>query len=167
MSNKEKMTTLKQLFIHELQDMYDAEQRLVEALPTMQKKASNSELKTAFSDHLKQTKDQVKRLEKVFEQMGEKPKRETCKAMQGLIKEAESMLEENMSTDVRDAALITMAQKVEHYEIASYGTLATFAESVADAVTLDLLRENLSEENRADELLSSIARNVNQEAVGA
>jgi ferritin-like metal-binding protein YciE len=151
------MDTLQELYLEQLQDMYDAEKQLVKALPKMGKTATNEELKAAFEQHLEQTEEQVSRLERVFEELGEKPKGKKCRAMQGLIEEAKEMMEEDATDDVRDAALICAAQKVEHYEIATYGCLRTYAEMLGFDDQADLLQESLDEEKDTDENLTELA----------
>ena len=162
-----KMETLQELYVEELQDVYDAEKQLVKALPKMAKNANNEELKAAFEQHLEQTEEHVSRLERVFEELGEKPKGKKCKAMQGLLEEGKEMMEEDASEEVRDAAMIAAAQKVEHYEIATYGTLRTYAEMLGFDDQADLLQETLDEEKDTDENLTELAVScVNLEAEG-
>ena len=152
-----KMQTLKDLYIDELKDTYDAEQQLLKALPKMAKEASNEELRAAFEQHLDQTHTQVERLEQIFEELGEKPKGKKCEAMKGLLEEAKSMMEEAEDEDVADAAMIGSAQKVEHYEIAAYGTLRTYAELLGFDEQAELLQETLDEEKETDENLTELA----------
>jgi ferritin-like metal-binding protein YciE len=160
-----KMQTLKDLYLDELKDTYDAEQQLLKALPKMAKEASNEELRAAFEQHLDQTQTQVERLEQVFEELGEKPKGKKCEAMKGLLEEAKSMMEEAEDEDVRDAAMIGSAQKVEHYEIAAYGTLRTYAELLGYDEQAELLQETLDEEKETDENLTELAVTcINMEA---
>jgi len=162
-----KMETLQELYVEELQDVYDAEKQLVKALPKMAKNANNEELKAALEQHLEQTEEHVSRLERVFEELGEKPKGKKCKAMQGLLEEGKEMMEEDASEEVRDAAMIAAAQKVEHYEIATYGTLRTYAEMLGFDDQADLLQETLDEEKDTDENLTELAVScVNLEAEG-
>ena len=159
------METLQELYLAELQDVYDAEKQLVKALPKMAKTATNDELKAAFEQHLEQTEEHVSRLERVFEDLGEKPKGKKCKAMQGLIEEGKEMMAEDATEEVMDAALIAAAQKVEHYEIATYGTLRTYAEMLGFDDQADLLQETLDEEKDTDENLTELAVScVNLEA---
>ena len=160
-----KMETLEDLFMHELKDVYDAEHQLIEALPKMKAKATDSKLQEAFDKHLGETKNHVKRLEQVFQSMGKSAERKSCQAMKGIIKEAEDMMKEDMSRDVMNAALISLAQKAEHYEITSYGCLATYAELMKQNDVTQLLRENLSEEERADAKLTECAMTVNEAAM--
>src|SRR5690348_2289492 len=138
--------TFDTLFQHELEDLYDAEKQILAALPKMAEAASSEELSTAFNEHLEQTKEQVKRLEKVFKTVGVKPGGKTCEGMQGLIKEGEKMISEMPKSSVLDAGLIAAAQKVEHYEISGYGTARTMAEMLGQQDAADLLEETLEEE---------------------
>lgn len=164
-SNSETIETLSELLVDELKDLYSAEQQLTKALPRMAKKAKHPELKQAIQDHLGQTEGHVKRLEQVFKLLGEKPKAKTCKAMQGLLAEGKELMGEDMDDDSMDAAIIAAAQKVEHYEIASYGTVRTWARRVGHDDAADLLQETLDEEGEADKLLTQIAEDqVNADA---
>lgn len=160
-----KFESLHDLFVHELEDLYDAEQQITEALPKMQKAASSAELKAAFGEHLDQTKNQIKRLEQVFQAIGEKPSSHTCKAMKGIIKEGEEMLEADAEKHVKDAGLIASAQRVEHYEIAGYGTARTYAYLLGQEEAARLLQETLDEEELTDKKLTKIATSINVEAV--
>lgn len=160
-----KLESLNDLFIHQIKDLYNAEQQLTKALPKMAEKATNSKLKTAFTDHLKETEVQIQRLEQVFEALGEKVKGEKCKAMEGLLKEGEDFMSQDASNEVMDAGLIASAQRVEHYEIAGYGTACTYAKSLGHNEALNLLQENLSEEKKTDEKLTFLAESaVNKKA---
>jgi ferritin-like metal-binding protein YciE len=164
---KEK-NALKELFIDELKDIYWAEQHLVKALPKMAKGATSDELKQAINDHLEQTKNHVSRLESAFESISEKAKAVKCEAMSGLLKEAEELLEEtDKGTEVRDVAIISASQKVEHYEIASYGTLKTLAGVLGFTEAQKLLDDTLQEEKAADSLLTQVAENYVNEAAAA
>jgi ferritin-like metal-binding protein YciE len=145
------------LFLDQLQDLYDAEERLVKALPKMADAAHNRELKTAFRDHLSETKNQVRRLEKVFKMLGESTKGKTCAAMKGLIQEGEEMIDAKGDPNIRDAALIAAANRVEHYEIAAYGTARTFAQYLGRQDAADLFQESLDEERAADKKLTELA----------
>jgi ferritin-like metal-binding protein YciE len=147
------MSGLRETFVEELKDLYDAEKQLLKALPKMAKAAENEELKAAFEQHEEETQTHVERLERVFEAFGETAKGKKCKAMQGLIEEAQDLIKE----DEGDAALICAAQKVEHYEIASYGSLRAWAELLEENDALDLLEETLEEEKATDEKLTEIA----------
>jgi ferritin-like metal-binding protein YciE len=152
-----KFNNLQDLFMEQLRDMYDAEQRLVKALPKMAKAAACDQLRSGFEQHLEQTKNHVTRLEQVFEQMGEKAKTETCPAMKGLIEEGDEIMSAGGDDETRDAGLIAAAQKVEHYEIASYGTLCTWAQQLGKHSAFDLLHQTLEEEKATDEKLTQIA----------
>jgi ferritin-like metal-binding protein YciE len=161
-----KLDTLKTLYIDELRDIYNAENQLIKALPKMAKSASSEELQEAFEKHLEQTKTHVERLEEVFEEIGEKPKGKTCKAMKGLIEEGSEILHEDGEESVIDAGIIVAAQKVEHYEIASYGSVRTFAQLLGKDRSADLLQTTLEEESEANELLNKLAEDiVNPEAL--
>ena len=160
------LETLKELYVNELRDLYNAENQLLKALPKMAKGASSEELKDAFEKHLEQTKSHVERLEEVFEDIGEKPKGKTCRAMKGLIEEGSEILEEDGEESVIDAGIIVAAQKVEHYEIASYGSVRTFAQLLGKDRSADLLQTTLDEESEANELLTKLAEDiVNPEAL--
>jgi ferritin-like metal-binding protein YciE len=165
-TNGMKLDTLKTLYINELRDLYNAEQQLVKALPKMAKGASSEELQDAFEKHLEQTKTHVERLEEVFEEIGERPKGKTCKAMKGLIEEGSEILDEDGEESVLDAGIIVAAQKVEHYEIAGYGSVRTFAQLLGKDRSADLLQTTLDEESEANELLNKLAEDiVNPEAL--
>lgn len=161
-----KLNNLNDLFLHELKDLYNAEQQITKALPKMIEKTSSDKLRMAFEAHLEETRSQIERLEKVFDLLGEKPKGEKCKAMEGIIKEAEDMLSEDADSAVMDAALIASAQRVEHYEIAGYGTLCTFAKQLGlDSEAIGLLESILGEEKDTDLKLTQIAEaSVNSKA---
>ena len=161
-----KLNTLQKLYTDELRDLYNAENQLLKALPKMAKAASSEELKEAFEQHLEQTKGHVKRLEQVFEGLDEKPKGKTCRAMKGLIQEGSEILEEDGETSVRDAGIIVAAQKVEHYEIAGYGSVRTFAHLLGQNKAAELLQATLDEESETNEVLNRLAESViNPEAV--
>lgn len=151
------MKNLKDLFEHQLKDLYSAENQLVDALPKMQKNANDDKLKKAFENHLKETEGHVKRLEEICETLGIKPTGETCKAMEGLVKEAESFLKEDTEKDVRDAGLIAEAQRVEHYEISGYGTAVRYAKELGHDDIAAKLQKTLDEEYKADDLLTDMA----------
>lgn len=155
---------LADLFHDELRDILSAERQLIEALPKMVQKASSDELRQAFEKHLEQTRVQETRVKKAFVDTGKAVRAKTCEAMKGLIKEASSMMEEKAAVEVMDAALIACAQKVEHYEIATYGTLCTWARLLGYNEALELLKQNLNEEEETDEALSVLAETVNSEA---
>jgi len=161
-----KLDSLKKLYLEELRDLYSAETQLVKALPKMVKGASSAELKQAFGNHLEQTKEHVERLNEIFDRLDEKPTGKTCQAMKGLIEEGSEMLEEEGEKSVIDAGLIGAAQRVEHYEIASYGTVRTFANLLGEEEAADLLQETLDEEGETDKELSALAEGiVNEEAL--
>jgi ferritin-like metal-binding protein YciE len=156
------------LLIDELQDIYHAEKQLVKALPKMAKKAKSDQLRQAVEHHLEETKGHVQRLEQVFEKLDAKPRAKKCEAMEGLIEEAEELMGEIATPEVLDAAMIAAAQKVEHYEIASYGTLSTLAEELGHTEAARLLDQTLSEEKAADQKLNQIALSgVNKSALQA
>jgi ferritin-like metal-binding protein YciE len=159
------ITGLRSLFAAELKDVYGAEKALEAALPTMMEKATSEELVTAIDEHLVETKNQITRIEEVFALIGEKPEAKSCKAMDGLIAEATEMMNKIEAGVVRDAAIIASAQKVEHYEIATYGTLITFAETLKQNKAAGILQETLEEEKETDVILTQIAKSfVNAEA---
>jgi len=166
--SKETQSSLLEEFFHdELKDIYWAEKHLLKALPKMEKAATTEELKQSFADHLEKTKGHVTRLEKAFEILGKKAQAKKCEAMDGLTKESESIIEDTeQGTLTRDVGLIMAAQKVEHYEIATYGSLAQLAKTLGKNDLADLMTQTLNEEKEADELLTSIAENnINVEAV--
>lgn len=157
---------LNDLFIHHLKDLYDAEQRLTDALPLMAEAAHNPELKQAFNTHLQETRRHVQRLEDVFCAIDCDPERETCVAMKGLVSEGSDAVKASGDPDTIDAALIAAAQKVEHYEIASYGTVRTFAERLGLHSVAQALNETLQEEGETDKRLTAIAEgSVNRQAM--
>jgi ferritin-like metal-binding protein YciE len=151
------LETLNDLFIDELRDVYSAEKQLVKALPKMAKGATSKRLKAGFEKHLKQTKVHVERVEQVFELIDETARAKTCEAMKGLVEEGSELLEEEAEPDVKDAALIAAAQKVEHYEIATYGTLITWAEQLGHSKAAKLLEKTLEEEKDTDRTLTELA----------
>ena len=157
---------LKELYIDELKDLYSAENQLVKALPKMAKAASSDELRQGFEKHLEQTRGHVQRLEKIFQALGESPKGKTCKGMQGLIEEGSEATEEDYEDSVMDAALIGAAQRVEHYEIAGYGTVRSMAETLGEDNHVSLLEETLEEEKETDEKLTELAEQINNQANG-
>jgi len=161
------MQSLDDLFLHELKDVYDAEHQVVKALPKMAKAATSSDLQKGFEEHLEQSKGHIERLKQAFDLLGRKPARETCAGMKGIIEEGQKVLEEEMSDDVRDAALIAAAQRVEHYEMAGYGTLRTYAHLLGHSDIAQLLQETLDEEEITDKKLSQIANEANQAALSS
>jgi ferritin-like metal-binding protein YciE len=161
-----KLDTLQKLYTDELRDLYNAENQLLKALPKMAKAASSDDLKDAFEKHLEQTKGHVERLEQVFEALGEKPKGKTCRAMKGLIEEGSEILKEDGEESVIDAGIIVAAQKVEHYEIAGYGSVRTFAHLLGQNKAAELLQATLDEESETNEVLNRLAESiVNPEAM--
>ena len=156
---------LHELFLDELADLLSAEQQLTKALPKMIKAAHSEDLKAAIEAHLKETEGQIDRLEQVFQSLNEKPKKKTCAAMKGLIEEASELLQEQKGKSSLDAAIIAAAQKVEHYEIASYGTVRAWAEHMGHEEAVTLISETLDEEKSADEKLTELAESsLNEEA---
>ncbi|MFL5241789.1 MAG: ferritin-like domain-containing protein [Gemmataceae bacterium] len=155
-----KMTSLQDLFIDSLRDLYNAENQIIKALPKMAKAADSEELQNAFQEHLEQTKEHVERLEKVFEIMGTKARGKTCQAMEGLIEEGKELMKEDAEPEVLDAGLIAAAQKVEHYEMASYGTVRTWAQQLGQDAAAELLQQTLDEEMDTDRKLSNIAESM-------
>jgi len=156
------------LFTDQLQDLYDAEQRLTKALPKMAAAAHNANLKSAFEQHLRETQNQVSRLERAFQMMSQTPKTKTCEAMKGLIAEGDEMVNAKGNPDVKDAALIAAAQRVEHYEISGYGTARTFAERLGRHDVAQLLQQTLQEEEATDKKLTALAeQQVNPQAAHA
>jgi ferritin-like metal-binding protein YciE len=153
----ETFNSLEDLFNHELKDLYDAEIRITEALPKMADKAKSPRLKQAFKSHLQQTEKHVERLKSIFEHRGCEAEREKCDAMVGLIKEGSNVLSAEGDADVLDAALIAAAQRVEHYEIAGYGTARSFAQQLGDNYSAELLEQTLDEEKQTDVQLTQIA----------
>jgi ferritin-like metal-binding protein YciE len=152
--------TLHDLFLNELKDIYNAEKQLTRALPKMARAATNPELKQGIEHHLEQTKGQVERLDSVFESLDASSRGQTCEAMEGLLAEAQELMELGLEPDALDAALIAAAQKVEHYEIATYGTVCTWAKAMKHEKALDLLLETLAEEKETDEILTKLAKSA-------
>ena len=161
------LNDLQELFVNELKDLYDAEKRISKALPKMAKAADSEELSTAFEEHLGQTEQHITRLEQIFDSLGEKPGDEKCEGMEGLLKEGKEMIEEKGEPAVKDAGLIAAAQKVEHYEMAGYGTVRTWAQVLGNEEAADLLQQTREEEEAADKKLTEIAESLNLEAGGA
>jgi ferritin-like metal-binding protein YciE len=161
-----KLDTLQKLYTNELRDLYNAETQLLKALPKMEKAASSGELKNAFEKHLEQTKSHVERLEQVFEELDEKPKGKTCHGMKGLIEEGSEILRQDGEDSVLDAGIVVAAQKVEHYEIAGYGSVRTFAHLLGQNRAAELLQATLDEESETNEILNKLAESVvNPEAL--
>ncbi len=155
-----KLNSLNDLFVHELQDIYDAEHQIVKALPQMARAASNAQLQQAFELHLRQTEGQIQRLDQVFQLLGVPAKGRKCEGMAGLIAEGQRTISEKPAPEVLDAALIAAAQKVEHYEIAGYGCLATYAEMLGQGQAHDLLGQTLAEEEQTDQKLTALAERI-------
>jgi ferritin-like metal-binding protein YciE len=161
-----KLDTLEKLYVDELRDIYNAENQLLKALPKMAKGASSPDLKNAFETHLKQTESHVERLEQIFGELDESPKGKTCRAMKGLIEEGSEILKEEGEESVLDAGIIVAAQKVEHYEMAAYGSARTFARLLGQEKAAELLQTTLDEESETNESLNQLAENmVNPEAL--
>jgi ferritin-like metal-binding protein YciE len=158
---------LKQLYIDELKDLYDAENRLIKALPKLAKAASSDKLRAGFEEHLEQTRGHVDRLEEIFEALGEKASGKKCVGMTGLVKEGEEIMDEDFSAEVMDAALISAAQRVEHYEIAAYGCVGTWAELLGESDAAALLEKTLEEEKETDQKLTELSEEINVEAKGS
>lgn len=159
------MESLQELYVEELRDLYSAENQILKALPRMIRAASDRKLKQAFTKHEKQTRGQVKRLERIFRELGEKPTGKKCKGMEGLLAEGKELIQEKPDAEVLDAGLIAAAQRVEHYEIAGYGTVRTYAQHLGYAGQAELLQRTLDEEGETDKLLTSLAENgINVEA---
>jgi ferritin-like metal-binding protein YciE len=160
--------TLHDAFIDELRDTYDAERQIVKALPKMMKACTSEELRSAFESHLEETRGQVERLEQIFEMLDEKVRGKHCEGMAGIIEEGKGMMEEEFDDTTMDAVLIASAQRVEHYEMAAYGTLAAWAKEMGHNDAAELLAQTLEEEKAADEKLNTIAEGgINQEAASA
>ena len=158
------MNRLKHLYVEELKDLYNAENQLVKALPKIAKAATAEGLRAGFEEHLEQTKGHVDRLEKIFKALGESPKGKKCKGMEGLIKEGAEMIEEDPASEELDAGLISAAQRVEHYEIAAYGCVATYANLLGEGEAESLLRQTLDEEKETDKKLTQLAEHINLQA---
>jgi ferritin-like metal-binding protein YciE len=156
--------TINELLLDELKDLYSAEKQITKALPKMAKAASSQDLKSAFESHLEETQGHVERLDKIFENLGKSPRGKTCHGMQGLLEEGSEMISESEKGPVRDAGLISAAQRVEHYEMAGYGSVREFASILGQNEIASLLEETLGEEKAADEKLTGIAKKVNPQA---
>jgi ferritin-like metal-binding protein YciE len=156
--------SLRQLYVEELRDLYNAETQLTKALPKMAKASSNDELRQGFEEHLRQTSEHVSRLEQIFEMLGEKPSGKKCLGMEGLVKEGAETMKEDYEGALMDAAIIGAAQRVEHYEIAAYGTVREFAELLGEDEHVSLLEETLEEEKQTDEKLTQLAEEINPQA---
>ncbi|MCL4401320.1 MAG: ferritin-like domain-containing protein [Acidobacteria bacterium] len=157
---------MEDLFVTQIKDLYDAEKQLIKALPKMAKASSSERLREAFQEHLEQTRGHVERLERIFAQLGQRPSGETCEAMEGLVEEGEEIVDEIDQSPLRDAGLIAAGNRVEHYEMAGYGSARTFAEMLGHSQAATLLEQTLQEERRADEKLTKIGEEmVNREAL--
>jgi ferritin-like metal-binding protein YciE len=159
-----KVNSLQELYVDELKDLYDAENQIIKALPKMIDAASSEELQNALTEHLEVTREQAKRIEQIFQNMGEKLKAEKCKGMEGVIREGAEILSEDMDENVKDAAIISAAQRVEHYEMAGYGTVRTWANLLGESEAEELLQQTLDEEKEADEKLNELAEQINVQA---
>ena len=159
--------TMEELFVDELKDLYSAEKQITKALPKIAKGVTSEELKQALLDHLEETNGQVARLEQVFGILGKRPAGKTCIGMKGVLEEGSEMLEDTEKGEVRDAGVISAAQRVEHYEMAGYGSARAFAKLLGQSEIADLLEQTLEEEKAADKKLTSISKQVNSGAMGA
>jgi len=159
--------SLRELYVDELRDLYNAETQLVKALPKMAKASANDQLRRAFEEHLRQTSEHVSRLEQIFEQLDEKTSGRKCLGMEGLVKEGAEVMKEDYVDEVKDAAIIGAAQRVEHYEMAGYGTVRTFAELLGENEHVALLEQTLEEEKQADRKLTELAEGINRQAAQA
>lgn len=159
-----KLNSLQELYTEQLRDLYDAENQIIKALPEMIDAATSPDLKEALNEHLEITKTQATRLEQIFEGLGEKAKGETCKGMKGVIQEGSDLVDKIENDDTRDAGIITAAQRVEHYEMAGYGTARTFANLFGEDKAAQLLQQTLDEEKEADQKLTSLAEEINTSA---
>src|SRR5260221_6003682 len=155
-----KINSLRDVFVHELKDLYSAEKQLIKALPKMAKAAANEDLSAGFEEHLQQTEEHVNRLEKILKDLGETTRAEKCKAMEGLIEEGEKVIDEDGVPEVIDALLISSAQRVQHYQIAGYGSARTFAELLGENDAAELLQQTLDEEAETDEKLTRLAESA-------
>jgi ferritin-like metal-binding protein YciE len=155
---------LKELYLDELKDLYNAENQLVKALPELARAAASEELRAGFEEHLEQTRGHVSRLEQIFKSLGENPKGKKCKGMEGLVEEGSEIIEGDFEDSVKDAGLIGAAQRVEHYEIAAYGTVKTFADTLGHSEHVSLLEETLEEEKETDAKLTDLAKKINVQA---
>lgn len=157
--------SLEELFIDELRDLYSAEEQITRALPKLAKKASSPQLQAAFEEHLEQTREHISRLEQIFKDLGESPEGKTCRGMAGLLKEGDEMMSEEYEPETMDAALISAAQRVEHYEMAGYGTVRTWAKLLDNSSAAKLLQKTLDEEGDTDKKLTKLAESkINKQA---
>ena len=162
-----KVNRLRHLYVEELKDLYSAESQLVKALPKMAKASTSEALRAGFEGHLEQTKEHIARLEKIFEALGESPNGKKCKGMEGLIKEGGELIAEDPAPEELDAGLISAAQRVEHYEIAGYGCVSTYAKILGEDQAVSLLRQTLEEEKETDKKLTQLAAQINIEAANS
>ena len=156
--------TLRQRYVQELRNIYDAEKQLIKALPKMAEAATSEELRSGFEEHLERTKGHAERLEQIFNELGEKPTGKKCKGMQGLVSEASELIDEDFEGEVKDAGLISAAQRVEHYEIAAYGTVRAYATLFEEQNAVSLLEKTLTEEKQTDQKLTNLAEGINAQA---
>ena len=156
--------SLRQLYVDELKDLFSAEKQLTKALPKMAKAASSEELRQGFEEHLEQTKGHVQRLEEIFSQLNAKAGGKKCMGMEGLVKEGAEIMGEDFADEVMDAALISAAQRVEHYEIAAYGTVVAYANLLGETEQAELLQETLQEEKETDQKLTQLSEQINVQA---
>jgi ferritin-like metal-binding protein YciE len=162
------MNSLRDLYVDELRDLLHAENQIIKALPKMAKAANSPDLQQAFTEHLEESRGHIERLNRIFEQMGEKPRTKKCKGMEGIIEEGKEMMESMDGDSVMDAGLIAAAQRVEHYEMAAYGTVRTYAQILGDKKAADLLQQTLDEEGETDKKLTALAQHgINAEAADA
>lgn len=160
-----KENSLRELYVEELKDLYSAETQMIKALPKMAKAATSPDLKAGFEEHLQQTREHVTRLQTILEALDENPKGKTCKGMEGLVKEGAELIEEDPGPEELDAGLISAAQRVEHYEIAGYGCVATYAKLLGEEQAEKLLRQTLDEEKETDRKLTELSEDINVEAI--
>jgi ferritin-like metal-binding protein YciE len=161
------VSNLKTLYVNELKDLLDAEKQLVKALPKMAKATTSSELRSGIEHHLEQTKGHAKRIEQILEALGEEPKGKKCKGMNGIIAEGKEILDEDYEGAVRDAGIISAAQRVEHYEVGAYGCVREYAQLLGENEAVSLLGQTLEEEKETDKKLSDMAHSINQQSLGA
>jgi ferritin-like metal-binding protein YciE len=160
-----RFNSLRELYVEQLKDLYDAEHQIIKALPKMIEAAQAADLRDALHEHLDATKEQAARIEQIFKNLGEGQRTEKCKGMQGIIEEGNKLISEIENEDVRDAAIIASAQRVEHYEIAGYGTARTYAELLDEQDARGLLQQTLNEEEEADQMLTDLAGHINTDAI--
>ncbi len=159
-----KATTLKDVYVDELRDLYNAEQQLIKALPKMAKAATSEDLRQGFEEHLEQTKGHARRLEEIFQALGESIKGKKCKGIEGIVAEGAEVMSEDYEGAVMDAAIISAAQRVEHYEIAAYGSVHAYSTILGETDAADLLEQTLNEEKETDQKLTDLSESINEEA---